>query len=61
MRKGRGKISIGVQSRGKNTINPYNYDIVGVSISSGNGVDILIDRSIKDGIVEVRRQGDRNS
>jgi hypothetical protein len=29
-------------------------------ITSGrNGIDILIDRSLKDGVVDVRRQGDR--
>ena len=27
--------------------------------SGRNGVGILIDRSLKDGVVEVRRQGDR--
>jgi hypothetical protein len=29
------------------------------TILGRNGVDILIDRSLKDGVVDVRRQGDR--
>ena len=29
------------------------------AISDRNGVGILIDRSLKDGVVEIRRRGDR--